>query len=112
VQLGKAYRNEISPRQGVIRLREFTQAEAEIFLDPKDKTHPKFSQIADEILYLSSQDVQMNEKETLEITAQEALDQIDRKGYIIPFASDLRALHKVGIAFSTETRTLSEWIIK
>ena len=24
VQLGKAYRNEISPRQGVIRLREFT----------------------------------------------------------------------------------------
>lgn len=44
--------------------------------------------------------------------AQEALDQIDRKGYLIPFASDLRALHKVGIAFSTETRTLSEWIIK
>ena len=39
VQLGKAYRNEISPRQGVIRLREFTQAEAEIFLNPKDKTH-------------------------------------------------------------------------
>ena len=75
VQLGKAYRNEISPRQGVIRLREFTQAEAEIFLDPEDKTHPKFSQIADEILYLSSQDVQMNDKETLEITAQEALDQ-------------------------------------
>ncbi len=34
VQIGKAYRNEISPRQGVIRLREFTQAEAEIFVDP------------------------------------------------------------------------------
>ena len=32
VQMGKAYRNEISPRQGVIRLREFTQAEAEIFV--------------------------------------------------------------------------------
>ena len=44
VQLGKAYRNEISPRQGVIRLREFTQAEAEIFLDPEDKTTPNFSQ--------------------------------------------------------------------
>ena len=75
VQLGKSYRNEISPRQGVIRLREFTQAEAEIFLDPEDKTHPKFSKIADETLYLASQDVQLNEKETLEITAQEALDQ-------------------------------------
>ena len=75
VQLGKSYRNEISPRQGVIRLREFTQAEAEIFLDPEDKTHPKFSKIADETLYLASQDVQLNEKETLELTAQEALDQ-------------------------------------
>ena len=55
VQLGKAYRNEISPRQGVIRLREFTQAEAEIFLNPKDKTHPKFAQIENEILRLNSQ---------------------------------------------------------
>ncbi len=45
-QIGKAYRNEISPRQGVIRLREFTQAEAEIFIDPRDKTHPKFMEIA------------------------------------------------------------------
>ena len=44
--------------------------------------------------------------------AQEALDQIDQKGYLIPFTTDLRTLHKVGIAFSTETRTLSEWIIK
>lgn len=74
VQLGKAYRNEISPRQGVIRLREFTQAEAEIFLNPKDKTTPKFPQIADEILYLNSQEVQETNGEPLKITAQEALD--------------------------------------
>lgn len=74
VQLGKAYRNEISPRQGVIRLREFTQAEAEIFLNPKDKTTPKFAQIADEILYLNSQEVQENNGEPLKITAKEALN--------------------------------------
>lgn len=36
-QIGKAYRNEISPRQSVLRGREFTQAEAQIFLDPKEK---------------------------------------------------------------------------
>jgi glycyl-tRNA synthetase len=47
VQIGKSYRNEISPRQGVIRLREFTQAEAEIFIDPRDKTHPRFGEIKD-----------------------------------------------------------------
>jgi glycyl-tRNA synthetase len=31
-QFGKAYRNEISPRQGLIRLREFNQFECQIFL--------------------------------------------------------------------------------
>lgn len=74
VQLGKAYRNEISPRQGVIRLREFTQAEAEIFVNPHDKTHPKFKSIANEKLVLNSQATQIEEKDPITITAQEALD--------------------------------------
>ncbi len=34
--IGKAYRNEISPRQGLYRLRELTQAELQIFFDPDD----------------------------------------------------------------------------
>lgn len=75
VQLGKAYRNEISPRQGVIRLREFTQAEAEIFLDPRNKKHPKFSEIKDIKFRLCSQDVQMNNKDEIIVTAEEALDE-------------------------------------
>ena len=32
--IGKAFRNEISPRQAFFRLREFTQAELQIFFDP------------------------------------------------------------------------------
>jgi glycyl-tRNA synthetase len=47
VQIGKSYRNEISPRQGVIRLREFTQAEAEIFIDSRNRTHPRFKDVKD-----------------------------------------------------------------
>ena len=47
VQIGKSYRNEISPRQGMIRLREFTQAEAEIFVHPEEKNHPKFKRYAE-----------------------------------------------------------------
>ncbi|KZX16861.1 glycine--tRNA ligase [Methanobrevibacter cuticularis] len=74
VQLGKAYRNEISPRQGVIRLREFTQAEAEIFVNPKNKTHPNFPKIADEKLVLNSAHTQIENKNPITITAQEALD--------------------------------------
>lgn len=45
-QIGKSYRNEISPKQ-FTRMREFTQAEIEYFTDPTDKTHPKFSEITD-----------------------------------------------------------------
>ncbi len=47
VQIGKSYRNEISPRQGVLRLREFTQAECEFFVDPDVKTHPNFDKYKD-----------------------------------------------------------------
>jgi len=36
-QIGKAFRNEISPRQSVLRGREFTQAEAQLFLHKGDK---------------------------------------------------------------------------
>jgi len=39
VQVGKGYRNEISPRQGMIRLREFNMAELEYFIDPEKDTN-------------------------------------------------------------------------
>ncbi|MGM0604133.1 MAG: glycine--tRNA ligase [Halobacteriota archaeon] len=39
-QIGPAYRNEISPRRGIIRVREFTQAELEQFIDPEDDEPP------------------------------------------------------------------------
>jgi len=46
IQIGKSFRNEISPRQGLVRLREFTQAEVQFFLDPEKKNvHPKFDSI-------------------------------------------------------------------
>jgi glycyl-tRNA synthetase len=47
VQVGKSFRNEISPRQGMIRLRELTQAEAEIFVHPGGKRHPGFARYAE-----------------------------------------------------------------
>lgn len=74
VQIGKAYRNEISPRQGVIRLREFTQAEAEIFVDPSNKKHPKFSVVAGDKLRLFSSQNQINNSETEVLSAAEAVD--------------------------------------
>jgi glycyl-tRNA synthetase len=52
VQLGKGYRNEVSPRQGPIRMREFSMAEAEIFFDPKNKTHELFDEAKKHQLFL------------------------------------------------------------
>jgi hypothetical protein len=38
-----------------------------------------------------------------------ALKQIDEKEYAIPFLEGRRAVYKIGVNFSTETRTISEW---
>ncbi len=75
VQIGKGYRNEISPRQGMIRLREFTMAEAEVFFDPEDPKHPKFSDVAHDHLnlWLSKDQIAGNEKLT-EVVAETAVD--------------------------------------
>ncbi|HEC96173.1 MAG TPA: glycine--tRNA ligase [Euryarchaeota archaeon] len=47
-QIGRGFRNEISPRQGVIRLREFNMAEVEVFFDPGQDDHPKFDDLKEE----------------------------------------------------------------
>jgi glycyl-tRNA synthetase len=72
VQIGKSYRNEIAPRQGVIRLREFTQAECEIFVDPRNKKHPSFERFADKELVLYSQKGQ-EKGESFRMTVREAV---------------------------------------
>jgi len=58
-QIGKAFRNEIAPRQGLLRQREFTQAEIEFFCKPGDKPHPKFAAVADLELRLFSSPQQL-----------------------------------------------------
>jgi len=58
-QIGPAYRNEIAPRSGLLRVREFTLAEIEHFVDPEDKSHPKFKDIQDHVLPLFNRKSQM-----------------------------------------------------
>lgn len=53
VQLGPGYRNEVSPRQGPLRMREFSMAEAEIFFDPMNKKHELFDEVKEEKLLLN-----------------------------------------------------------
>jgi hypothetical protein len=48
----------------------------------------------------------------LDGSADEALQQIEDKGYATPFASDPRTLYKIGVNFSSETRGIKEWKVK
>ena len=45
-QVGKSFRNEIAPRQGLIRLREFTHAEVEYFVLSGEKYAARFGEVA------------------------------------------------------------------
>ena len=47
----------------------------------------------------------------LDGSAEEALAQIEDKGYTMPFAIDSRRVVKVGANFDPATRTLEKWIV-
>ena len=56
-QVGRAYRNEISPRRALVRVREFTQAELEHFIDP-ETDEPPVGRVEDVELPLYSAEAQ------------------------------------------------------
>ncbi|KAF2457288.1 hypothetical protein BDY21DRAFT_286222 [Lineolata rhizophorae] len=65
--IGKSFRNEISPRSGLLRVREFLMAEIEHFVDPEGgKKHPRFSEVADVELELLNREVQLAGKTHVE----------------------------------------------
>ena len=45
----------------------------------------------------------------MDASADEALQQIEDKGYAKPFAADPRKLFKIGIGFASQTRRIEEW---
>lgn len=48
----------------------------------------------------------------LDGTAEDALRQIDEKGYALPFASDPRRLFRVGVNFNSQTRNIEKWLVR
>ncbi|CAL5375426.1 unnamed protein product [Camellia sinensis] len=74
-QIGQAFRNEISPRQGLLRVREFTLAEIEHFVDPEDKSHPKFSEVANLEFLMFPREDQVSGRSARMIRLGEAVSQ-------------------------------------
>ena len=64
--IGKSYRNEISPRSSLLRVREFLMAEVEHFVDPESgKEHSKFGEVKDVQLPLLDRHTQLSGKNTV-----------------------------------------------
>ena len=69
IQVGKGYRNEISPRQGMIRLREFNMAELEYFINPLEDAAHDFTPWSEQLISLIADgqgEIQMSFKDAVE----------------------------------------------
>ena len=74
LQIGHALRNEISPRQGLIRLREFTIADLEFFFDPEAPQCGYLSEVENEVLpILLGKSRQEGSEATMEVSVKDAL---------------------------------------
>jgi glycyl-tRNA synthetase len=72
-QIGRAYRNEISPRKGIVRTREFTQAELEQFVNP-ERDDPPLETVADvEVRLYPADEQERADGEYLDTTVGEAV---------------------------------------
>jgi glycyl-tRNA synthetase len=68
--IGKSFRNEISPRAGLNRVREFLMAEVEHYVDPEGgKKHARFNEVKDVKLVLLNRHTQLAGKTDIETVA-------------------------------------------
>jgi glycyl-tRNA synthetase len=79
-QASKVMRNEISPRKGILRLREFTIMELELFFDPNEPKCLWFEDFATDTIQLYTENMELEKaKEPLVLTIGEAVE----KGHIL-----------------------------
>ncbi len=104
-QIGRAMRNEISPRQGPIRLREFTIMEFEFFFDPEEPQCEKINQVLSDKIRIIPGNLRAEGKEkVLEVTIQDAI----KEGYILSdwlayfMAVSVKFLKDLGIPFEKQ----------
>ena len=68
-QVGKSFRNEIAPRQSLLRLREFYQAEIEVFCNPGRLNEvEKFTEVENTVIRVQT------DAEPISMTCKEALE--------------------------------------
>ncbi|MEM5844259.1 MAG: glycine--tRNA ligase [Candidatus Aenigmatarchaeota archaeon] len=103
-QVGNSYRNEISPRQFLLRMREFRQMEIEYFFNPeKANEFEKFEEVAKTKIRILTREEQKKEGKVLEVTAEEAVEQNILPNKIMAYflAKEFLWYQKLGIPFKS-----------
>jgi len=72
-QIGHSFRNEISPRHFIVRVREFNQTEIEMFYDPEHQECPKFDKVKKNKIIIVTREAQKKESEPIKITIEDAV---------------------------------------
>ena len=99
-QIGTVLRNEISPRQGPIRLREFTIMDFELFFDPERPECPYIDEVKEDQLQIITEETRKRGRgETTRITTAEALEKrLVKSPWMAYFmAQSTRFLAKLGM---------------
>jgi len=78
-QVGRVARNEISPRQGLVRLREFSQMEIELFFDPQNPECPYLDDVDGIGLRLIPEKFVGKVDEPIVVSPRDAV----REGYVV-----------------------------
>ncbi len=73
-QIGKAFRNEIAPRNFLFRCREFEQMEIEYFTKPNDNKCPFIKEFLNHKIKVYSSEMQKNNQKEKEMTVKEVLN--------------------------------------
>ncbi|MEM5797409.1 MAG: glycine--tRNA ligase [Candidatus Aenigmatarchaeota archaeon] len=93
--IGKAFRNEISPRQLLLRQREFTQAELQIFFDPRKlDEHENWNEIANYKLII------LSGKKLDKLTCNEAVKKLKLPKFYVYYLAKMQQffLDELGIS--------------
>jgi glycyl-tRNA synthetase len=104
-QVGRCLRNEIAPRQGPIRLREFTIIDYEVFLDPEDSTYPRTNLVNDQKLRILTAGEQRAKGDNIvEMTVREALDRRVVKNEVLCYfmALAVKFIEELGIPWEKQ----------
>ncbi len=98
--IGKAFRNEISPRQGVYRTREFTQAELQIFFDPERvNDHQGWDEVKEYKLRLCPAS---SRKEVTNLTCREAVENLNLPKFYVYHMAQIQKFYLENLNYPRE----------